>query len=111
MEDCNLFLTCSANICPLDPDKHLRNWFPGEDVCRARAMKDVPFIRRQRKINRTRPQGLEDQALTVDYLTATAPVKRILTEEQKERLRDMGKVARERLAALRNAQRSETFSA
>jgi len=91
MKTCSLFLTCSANICPLDPDRHLRNWFPGEDVCRHRDQKDVPFVRRQKKINRYRPEGIEDKPLDVQYLTDTAPVKRILTDEQRkaqvERLR------------------------
>jgi hypothetical protein len=33
MYDCPKFSTCGANICPLDPDWHLRTHIQGERVC------------------------------------------------------------------------------
>jgi hypothetical protein len=33
MYDCPKFNTCGANICPLDPDWHLRTHSQGERVC------------------------------------------------------------------------------
>lgn len=30
---CPRFNICSANVCPLDPDKRQRNFIPGESVC------------------------------------------------------------------------------
>jgi hypothetical protein len=91
MKTCSLYLTCSANLCPLDPDKHLRNWFPGENICRAKAFQQEPFVRRQKKINKYRPEGLEDKPLKVDYLTETAPVKRTLSPEHQAKLLEHGK--------------------
>jgi hypothetical protein len=58
----------------------------GEAVCHRSDFRQLPWIRRQRKLNRTRPGGLEGTALHVAYLTETAPVKRVLTEEQRANL-------------------------
>jgi len=33
--ECPSFGKCSANICPLDPEQHLRTHVKGEDVCHA----------------------------------------------------------------------------
>jgi len=33
--ECPSFGKCSANICPLDPEQHLRTYVKGEDVCHA----------------------------------------------------------------------------
>lgn len=32
--DCPKFISCSATICPLDPDWNLRSYLDGERVCR-----------------------------------------------------------------------------
>jgi hypothetical protein len=32
--DCPKFISCSAPICPLDPDWNLRSYLDGERVCR-----------------------------------------------------------------------------
>ncbi|MFH1231971.1 MAG: hypothetical protein V1709_10800 [Planctomycetota bacterium] len=33
--ECPSFGKCSANVCPLDPEQHLRTHIKGEDVCHA----------------------------------------------------------------------------
>lgn len=49
MTDCKHFETCSAPICPKDPDSvRFCAWFPGEDIC---ILRDVPaWVKRQRRI-------------------------------------------------------------
>ena len=33
--ECPSFNKCSANVCPLDPEQHLRTHVKGEEVCHA----------------------------------------------------------------------------
>jgi hypothetical protein len=82
-DDCSHFEFCSCNICPLDPDKAKRNWIPGEEVCHRSEFKHEPYIVRMWKLNRTRPLRYESQALSYDFLVETAPVKKVMTDEQK----------------------------
>lgn len=83
--DCKRFQICSANLCPLDKDLGLRAWIIGEEVCKNREFKDSPMIRRQKKLNRKQNAGLLGKLLTAEYLIETAPVKRKLTEEQRQK--------------------------
>jgi hypothetical protein len=84
MENCTHHETCDSNICPRDPEKHLRTWLPGESVCHQREFKEDGYLRRQWKINRERPLSLEGKALSFQYLVDTAPPKRVMTQEQKD---------------------------
>lgn len=86
MNKCSNFKTCSANICPLDQDVSKRRWMVGEDVCRNKDFEGKPWLRRQRKLNRTTPASLLHQALDLDYLITTAPKKRTLSPEHKVKL-------------------------
>jgi len=98
MTECRCFLTCSAPLCPLDPEINKRSWFVGEEVCPDREHKGEPWIKRQRKLNRTAPVSLMDHPLDVDYLTRTAPKKRILSPEHRAKL-----IACAKSASLRTA--------
>jgi hypothetical protein len=91
MQSCTHFETCSSNLCPRDPDISFRTWYIGEDVCPLREYRDLPFIRRQRQINKRRPPSLIDKLFTYAELVETAPKKRTLSPEAKARLRELGK--------------------
>ena len=85
--DCKHFLTCNANLCPLDQDMAWRSWFIGEDVCKFKEHKDLPMIRRQKQLNRLKPAKYAESLLFSDWLTRTAPQKILLSPEEKaERL-------------------------
>ncbi|WP_022671350.1 hypothetical protein [Hippea alviniae] len=50
---CPRFNTCSASICPLNPNRHKAVWYPDEEICKNREMvKRFRFIRVQRKIQK-----------------------------------------------------------
>jgi len=48
-KDCKRFNYCGANICPYDPDKNNKTWYPGEEICNLQNRKNL-FIRNQKKI-------------------------------------------------------------
>lgn len=87
MTDCKHFLTCNANLCPLDPDMDRRSWLIGEAVCKHKGHKDLPMLRRQKQLNRLKPDKYERRPLLGDWLRRTAPKKISLSPEEKaERL-------------------------
>jgi len=55
-EDCKFFHTCSASLCPLDPDVSKRIWLPEEDdtreICRNPVFAGLQFVITQKKIRR-----------------------------------------------------------
>lgn len=52
--ECKLFETCSAPICPMEPEvMGKRVWFPGEEVCESSEYSKEEWIQRQRKFART----------------------------------------------------------
>jgi len=55
-KDCKYFHTCSASLCPLDPDVKTLGWYPDErdydEICRNPEFKNVQFVITQRKIKR-----------------------------------------------------------
>jgi len=79
-KDCRFFHTCSASLCPLDPDV-LRIWLPEEDdtyeICRNPEFSGLQFIKTQRKIVkglRKRP-GERDDYFTFEMLNGDFTVK------------------------------------
>lgn len=89
---CKHFISCNANLCPLDSGIGLRSWFMGEEVCKSRDRANDPMIRRQKQLNRLKPQKYADKPLSAEWLIATAPQKRILSPEEKaERLARLGR--------------------
>jgi hypothetical protein len=88
MESCKLSDTCSSNICPRDAEIHLRTWRIDEDICPLHMYRDLPYIRRQRQLNKFRPKALlnRDEPITFDYLVKTAPKKRNLSPEHRAKL-------------------------
>ena len=87
-DDCKHFLSCSANLCPLDPDLDERTWFIGEAVCKRKDLAALPMIRRQRQLNRKRPGEYMGKPLRAAWLRSSAPRKRVLSEERRAQLRD-----------------------
>jgi len=52
-EDCKRFDGCSAPLCPMDMDSLISSaWFPGEDICPLHASCKLDWIRNQRKITK-----------------------------------------------------------
>lgn len=114
-EECNSFLTCGAAICPLDDYINDAKYFPSEGIC---TQYNYPWIKAQRKIAkrakdnktyftlkmlerncqiRTGITGLDpekDENEELKKWMKKHPVKRELTEEEKDRLRDRMNTAR-----------------
>jgi hypothetical protein len=86
MKNCQNSPTCNANICPLDPDIEKRSWFIGEDVCIRKDFAAIPMIRRQKQLNRKKPREYLDKPLYAEWLTCTAPKKRVLSQEHRSAL-------------------------
>jgi len=55
-QDCRYFHTCSASLCPLDPEVSTRIWLPEEsdtaEICRNPEFVGMQFIITQKKIRR-----------------------------------------------------------
>jgi len=55
-KDCKFFHTCSASLCPLDPDVSKRIWLPEEndtyEICRNPEFAGLQFVITQKKIRR-----------------------------------------------------------
>ena len=50
-DDCRLYETCSAPLCPLDRASLLNSiWYPDEEICRSRTFSNLTWIRQQGKI-------------------------------------------------------------
>lgn len=94
MNNCSKFITCSCNLCPLDPDVSRRGWIVGEEFCKNKDFKSEPWVLRQRKLNRIAPASLLGTLLSLEYLTSTAPKKRILSPEHKAKLIEAGRLYR-----------------
>ncbi|MCK8604412.1 hypothetical protein [Desulfoferrobacter suflitae] len=86
--DCKHFRSCSANLCPLDPELARRSWTIGEEICRCKAHRDLPMIRRQKQLKRLKPQKYLDKLLTAQWLMKTAPRKRSVSAQQRQKLVD-----------------------
>jgi len=80
-KDCKFFHTCSASLCPLDPEISKRIWLPEEnyteEICRNPEFAGLQFIKMQRKIVkalRKRP-GERDDYFTFEMLNRDFTVK------------------------------------
>jgi len=80
-KDCKYFHTCSASLCPLDPDVSTKIWLPEEndteEICRSPEFAGLQFIKTQRKIVkalRKRP-GERDDYFTFEMLNRDITVK------------------------------------
>jgi len=80
-QDCKFFHSCSAGLCPLDPEVSKRIWLPEEsdteEVCRNPEFAGLQFIKTQRKIVkvlRKRP-GERDDYFTYSMLNRDITVK------------------------------------
>jgi len=55
-KDCKFFHTCSASLCPLDPEISKKVWLPEEsdteEICRNLEFADLQFVITQKKIRR-----------------------------------------------------------
>jgi len=69
-KDCKFFHTCSASLCPLDPDLSKRIWLPEEsnteEICRNTDFADLQFVITQKKIRRALRNRTEERD---DYFT------------------------------------------
>jgi hypothetical protein len=90
MEECNSFNTCSAQLCPLDPDLKLRVWYISEDVCAGRAGSGVRWIKKMRTYNRNKPKTYMDKPLSYQLLYDNSR-PRVMSPAQREALRERGR--------------------
>ena len=84
MHTCPRFDRCSAPLCPLDPDLHMRDgWWTDEAICRHQGFQQLPMIRKQRRLARLakRKGTVGDGFYSVGRLTETKamPQKRSQT--------------------------------
>jgi len=80
-QDCRFFHTCSASLCPLDPEVSKKIWLPEEsdteEICRNPEFENLQFIVTQKKIRRAlrkRP-GERDDYFTYNMLNRDVTVK------------------------------------
>jgi len=80
-QDCKYFHTCSASLCPLDPDVLTKIWLPEEsdteEICRNTEFVDLQFIKTQRKIAKAlrKRSGERDDYFTFEMLNRDITVK------------------------------------
>jgi len=80
-KDCKYFHTCSASMCPLDPDVSTRIWLPEEsdteEICRNTEFSGLQFVKTQRKIVKAlrKRQGGRDDYFTLEMLNKDITVK------------------------------------
>jgi len=49
--ECRLYESCSAPLCPLDPNSLEKGiWYPDEEICQARCFSRLVWVRQQGKI-------------------------------------------------------------
>jgi len=69
-KDCKYFHTCSASLCPLDPDVSTKIWLPEEndteEICRNPEFAGLQFVITQKKIRRALRNRTEERD---DYFT------------------------------------------
>ena len=69
-QNCKYFHTCSASICPLDPDVSTKIWPPEEsdteEICRNNEFAGLQFVITQKKIRRALRNRTEERD---DYFT------------------------------------------
>lgn len=113
---CPRFEDCSAPICPMDEQSiKSSNWYPDEDICVVRSFSSLPWVARQRKLQRkvrnrdfffthkmlcrnckvtVATEGIDpdhdydDLDRDVKKWLQTHPEIRELSEEEKDRLRE-----------------------
>lgn len=71
---------CASNICETDPEKHLRTWFPDEEVCYSKPFKHWQKI--QHRIHKFYLKGklkFPDQYYTFDMLSKKHSVHQGIT--------------------------------
>ena len=79
---CKRYETCSANLCSLDHGLKLRDWIPGEDVCKSQTWGRTRWIRKQRTLNRHTPKKwIGENMFLHDLLSISRPQN--LTSEQR----------------------------
>ncbi len=80
--DCPLWNSCSANLCPLDPEIKNNVWSPEEkeynEICRNKEFQNLRFIITQKKIARAVRKDTEDREdyFTFDMLNRNIMVKK-----------------------------------
>jgi len=80
-KDCKFFHTCSASLCPLDPNILTKVWLPEEndteEICRNPEFAGLQFVITQKKIRRALRNRTEerDDYFTYDMLNRDITVK------------------------------------
>ena len=80
-KDCKFFHTCSASLCPLDPDVSKRIWLPEEndteEICRNTEFAGLQFVITQKKIRKVlrNREKERDDFFTFEMLNRDITVK------------------------------------
>lgn len=98
-EQCRLFETCEAPLCPLDKTSiEHAVWYPDEEICRARKFQSLPWIQKQKRIAKL---GLtwEDGFFTVKMLKTIQVVTKSLKGADPDDFGSEEKWLKQRLSA------------
>ena len=55
-EECKMYEVCEAPFCPLELNS-LIIWYAGEEICREREHKSLPWVQTQRKLAKVKATG------------------------------------------------------
>ena len=55
-EECKMYEVCEAPFCPLESNS-LIIWYAGEEICREREHKSLPWVQTQRKLAKVKATG------------------------------------------------------
>ena len=55
-EECKMYEVCEAPFCPLESNSQII-WYAGEEICREREHKRIPWVQAQRKLTKVAPAG------------------------------------------------------
>ena len=55
-EECKMYEVCEAPFCPLELNS-LTIWYAGEEICRERENKSLPWVQAQRKLAKVKATG------------------------------------------------------
>jgi len=93
-ENCPKFNTCSAPLCPLDPELKKRIWFWDEPICRNPEFKNLRWIKKQKSIQKRRTKSWLNRPITIiDLIRASRP-RKLSPEERKRRAEQLQAIRR-----------------
>ena len=93
-KECPKFDTCSAPLCPLDPELKKRIWYWDEPICKNKKFQKLRWIKKQKSIQKRKFKSWLKKPITIiDLIRASRPRK--LTPEERAKIGERLKRGRE----------------